>query len=93
MDVYGFFKSVIDKIFQPPITFLRLAREKLASANMIASQGLDVGQYFSIFGDLPKAWQMVISSALLATVFLGVLLAFRSLMRVYYSVKEGVKWW
>lgn len=93
LHVFEFFKRVIDKIFQPPISFLRLAREKLASANMITSQGLNVGKYFSIFGDLPSSWQMVISSALLATVFLGVLLAFRSLMRVYYSVKEGVKWW
>lgn len=93
MNVYPFFKSVIDKIFQPPISFLRLAKEKLVSANMITAQGLDIGQYFSIFGDLPRAWQLVISSALLATVFLGVLLTFRSLMRIYYSVKEGVKWW
>lgn len=70
-----------------------MAREKLESANMVISQGLDVGSYLKIFGDLPQSWQNVITSALLAAVFLGVLLTFRSIMRIYYALKEGVKWW
>ena len=77
----------------PPIKFLKMAREKLESANMVMSQGLDVGSYLTIFADLPQSWQNVITSALLATVFLGVLLTFRSIMRIYYALKEGVHWW
>jgi len=93
LNVYAAIKSFVDKIFGTPISFLELAIEKIRTAALISSQGLNINQYLSIFGDLPRAWQMVISSALLATVLLGTLLIFRSLMRMYYSVKEGVKWW
>lgn len=93
MDIYGTIKSFIDKIFQPPITFLNLAIEKIRGVQMVMSQGLNIGEYFSIFGDLPTAWQLVVSSILISTVMLGVLLIFRSIMRIYYATKEGVKWW
>lgn len=93
MDVKGAIHSFIDKIFNPPITFLDMAIEKLKEAQMVTAQGLDIGQYFSVFGDLPTAWQLVVSSILLSTVLLGSLLIFRSVMRLYYSIKEGVKWW
>lgn len=60
---------------------------------MIVRQGLDIGQYFRVFGDLPFEWQMVVTSILAASVLLGTLLTFRSVMRLYYSVKDGVQWW
>ncbi|AEH47125.1 MULTISPECIES: hypothetical protein [Parageobacillus] len=85
--------SFIDKIFNPPITFLDMGIEKLRSVSRLTAQGLNVGKYLSIFGDLPTSWQLVISSALMSVVILGSLLIFRSVMRIYYSLKEGVKWW
>lgn len=91
--VFTLIKGFIDKIFKPPIAFLDLAIEKLRGVQMVTAQGLNIGQYFSIFGDLPAAWQLVVSSILISTVMLGVLLIFRSLMRIYYATKEGVKWW
>ena len=93
MEMKEVFRSFLDKIFQPPITFLNLANEKLQGIQMVMSQGLNIGSYFSIFGDLPASWQFVISSILISSAFLGSLLIFRSVMRMYYSVKEGVKWW
>lgn len=93
MDIRGVIHGFIDKIFQPPISFLDMAIEKLREVQLVTSQGINIGQYFSVFGDLPTAWQLVISSILISTVFLGTLLMFRSIMRLYYSVKEGVKWW
>jgi len=93
MNVIGVIKGFIDKIFKPPITFLELGIEKLQGVQMVTAQGLDIGQYFAVFGDLPTAWQLVISSILLSTVLLGTLLIFRSIMRIYYATKEGVKWW
>jgi len=93
MDIKGVIHSFIDKIFKPPITFLDLAIEKLNEVNLVTAQGINIGQYFAVFGDLPFAWQLVISSILISTAFLGGLLIFRSVMRMYYSVKEGVKWW
>ncbi|ACJ33174.1 hypothetical protein [Anoxybacillus flavithermus] len=86
-------RSFIDKIFNPPITFLDMAIEKLRAVGQITAQGLNVGKYLAIFGDMPTAWQLVISSALMSVVILGSLLIFRSVMRLYYSLKEGVKWW
>jgi hypothetical protein len=93
LDIKSVIHSFIDKIFQPPISFLNLAIEKLQEVQIVAAQGLDIGKYFSVFGDLPTSWQLVVSSILLSTVMLGSLLIFRTLMRMYYSVKDGVKWW
>jgi len=86
-------RSFIYKIFNPPITFLDMAIEKLRAVGQITAQGLNVGKYLAIFGDMPTAWQLVISSALMSVAILGSLLIFRSVMRLYYSLKEGVKWW
>lgn len=93
IDVLTTIKSFINKIFEPPISFLDLAIERIQGVQLVTAQGLDIGSYFSVFGDLPRTWQMVVSSILLSTVLLGTLLIFRSVMRMYYSVKEGVKWW
>ncbi|OOE05022.1 hypothetical protein BO219_06450 [Anoxybacillus kestanbolensis] len=86
-------RSFIDKIFNPPITFLDMGIEKLQAVGRLTAQGLNIGKYLSVFGDMPTAWQLVISSALMSVVILGSLLIFRSVMRLYYSLKEGVKWW
>jgi hypothetical protein len=86
-------RGFVDKIFEPPLSFLNLAIEKLQGVQLITAQGLNIGKYLSIFGDMPGAWQLVVSSLLISTVLLGSLLIFRSVMRLYYSLKEGVKWW
>ncbi|WP_430483499.1 hypothetical protein [Rossellomorea marisflavi] len=93
MEIKEAIRGFIDKIFEPPISFLELASEKLQGVQLVTAQGLDVGKYLSIFGDMPGPWQMVVSSLLISTVLLGSLLIFRSVMRLYYSLKEGVKWW
>ncbi len=93
MKVFEAIKSFIDKIFQPPIAFLDLAIEKLREAGSITAQGLNVNQYFSIFGDLPGTWQLVITSLLASMVLLSSLLFVRVLLRLYFTVKSGVKWW
>lgn len=89
----GQIKSFLDKIFRPPIAFLDMAKERLDAVGKIIGRGLNVKQYLSVFGDLPGIWQTVISSLLGATVLLISLLIFRSVMRIYYASKEGVKWW
>lgn len=86
-------KAFLDQIFAPPISFLEMARERLAAVSSITGRGLNVREYLSVFGDLPGAWQMVISSLLSVTVLLISLIIFRSVMRIYYATKEGVKWW
>ena len=86
-------KQFIDTILQPPISFLDLAIERLQDVQLVTAQGLNIGQYFKVFGDLPSEWQMVVTSLLASTVLLGTLLMVRSIMRLYFSVKDGVKWW
>lgn len=93
MSIKDTIRDFIDKIFNPPISFLDLAIEKLQDVQLVTAQGLDLGAYFAIFGDMPAVWQLVVSSILISTVMLGTLLIFRSIMRLYYSLKEGVKWW
>lgn len=93
MNVYETIKGFIDQIFSPPIGFIDLAIEQIQGVQLVAAQGLNIGQYFRVFGDLPNEWQMVVSSILGASVLLGTLLTFRSVMRIYYAVKEGVHWW
>jgi len=93
MDLKGKIREFLDNIFSPVISFLDLGIEKLRGIQLVTAQGLNVGKYLSVFGDMPAAWQLVISSLLLSTVLLGSLLIYRSVMRLYYSAKEGVKWW
>ena len=93
MNVYEVLKQFIDTILQPPISFLDLAIERLQDVQLVTAQGLNIGQYFKVFGDLPSEWQMVVTSLLASTVLLGTLLMVRSIMRLYFSVKDGVKWW
>lgn len=93
MGVFGAIKTFVDKIFKVPISFLDLAREKLQNLNAVTRQGLDFSSYMSIFRDLPHAWQLVLSSLLVWVVLLASLVMFRVLMRLYFSVKAGVKWW
>lgn len=93
MNVFETIKSFIDKIFKPPITFLELAAEKLQDVQLVTAQGLNLGKYLAVFGDMPMAWQLVVSSLFMSTVLLGTLLIFRSIMRMYYAIKEGVHYW
>lgn len=93
MDLKEKIHSFIDSIFNPIVSFLDLGIQKLQGLNMVASQGLDVGQYLSVFGDMPSVWQKVIVSILASVTLLGGLIIFRSIMRMYFSIKDGVKWW
>lgn len=85
--------SWIDNIFSPFHSFMDMAIERLQMVGQVTAQGLDVSQYLSIFGDMPSEWQLVISSLMLSMVVLASILIFRSIMRLYYAKKEGVKWW
>lgn len=93
LGVYDAIKRFVDKIFSVPIAFLDLAREKLSGAATVTRQGLNFNQYMSFFADLPSYMQLVLKSLLSVTVILATLVMFRALMRMYFTVKSGVKWW
>jgi len=87
------FIDFIDGIFNPIFSFFDLAKEQLNKVATVTAQGLDIGKYLSVFGDMPGIWQTVISSLLISTVLLGSLMLFKAILRMYYATKEGVKWW
>lgn len=93
MNVADTIISFIDKIFNPPISFLNLSIERIEGIKLVIRQGIDVSSYLSVFGDMPNSWQLVISSLLISVVMLSSLIIFRSLMRMFYAVKEGVTKW
>lgn len=86
-------RSWIDSIFAPMHAFLDMAIEQLQQAQAVTAQGLNFGQYFSVFGDLPTAWQMVLNSLLISMGLIGGLFILRSILRVYFAKKDAVKWW
>lgn len=87
-------KQFLDKIFSVPITFLDLCIEKLSGLSLVVGQGLNVNAYLTlVFGDMPREWQLVISSLLVSVVFLTSLFVIQGLLRLYFAAKEGVKWW
>lgn len=83
----------IDNIFSPFHAFLDLVIEQLSNAGVVTAQGINLGNYFYIFGDLPGPWQTVISSLMISIALIGFLFIIRAIMRLYYAKKEGVKWW
>ncbi|HHY22582.1 MAG TPA: hypothetical protein GX525_12065 [Bacilli bacterium] len=89
----GKIKNWIDSIFSPVHSFLDIAIEKLRAVGQVTAQGLNVSSYLSIFGDMPYTWQLVIQSLLISMALLGTIFIFRSIMRVYFGLKDGVKWW
>lgn len=93
INIFDAIKSFIDKVFAVPISFLDLAIEKLGGFGTIIAQGLNVSSYLSIFGDLPKEWQMVVTSLMASMVLFMSLFLVIALMRMYNAVKTSVKWW
>ena len=83
----------VDAIFNPVHSFLDLGIEQLRTAQQVTAQGIDFSQYTRVFGDMPPAWQMVLTSLFISTALIGGLFIFRSIMRVYYAKKDAVKWW
>ncbi|OIJ07727.1 hypothetical protein BKP35_18235 [Anaerobacillus arseniciselenatis] len=85
--------SWIDGIFSPFHAFLDMAIERLQVVSLVTAQGLNVGQYLSVFADMPFEWQLVVYSLMTSMVVIGSIFMFRSIMRLYYAKKDGVKFW
>lgn len=91
--VFAAIKRFVDSVFRPPIAFLDMAIERLSNINMVTAQGINFGKYISFFRDMPYSWQLVVSSLLLTTTLLGALILVKVMLRLYFTVKGGVKWW
>ncbi|SFT00472.1 hypothetical protein [Paenibacillus sp. 453mf] len=86
-------RNFIDSIFSPPLEFLNMAYRYLNEVSLVAGQGINLNKYFVFFGYLPSSMQAVINSLLAALILLSVLQLVKVIMRMYYAVKDGSKWW
>lgn len=86
-------KDFIDSIFNPPIEILQSAADYLNNVSMIAGRGINLNNYLGFVNYLPPAFQTVVNSLLAAVVFLAILQIVKVIMSLYYSAKEGIKWW
>lgn len=86
-------KNFIDTIFKPPTEILEKIVELLGQVSMIAGKGINVGHYFVFFDHLPSSLQSVVNSLLASVIFLAVLILIRAIVRLYFGVKDGIKWW
>ncbi|GAE32871.1 hypothetical protein [Halalkalibacter hemicellulosilyticus] len=86
-------RAWIDSIFAPIHSPLDLAIDTLRDVQNVTAQGIDLGQYFSFFRDLPMTWQGALASLMASMVIIGGCFIFRSIMRVYFAKKDAIKWW
>lgn len=86
-------RNFIDSIFAPPISFLQMCLDYLNSIALIAGHGINLNNYFGVFAYLPTAFQSVINSLLASIIFLAILQLVKAILRMYFTVKSGVKWW
>ena len=86
-------RNFFDSIFAPPIRFLQMALEYLNHASLVAGHGISLDNYFGFFNYLPGSWVAVVNSILASIVLLAILQLVRAIMRMYFTVKDGVKWW
>lgn len=86
-------KNFIDSIFSPPLEFLKMARDYLNHVSTVAGHGINLNNYFGFFSYLPSSMQAVINSLLASIIILAILQLVKTIMRMYYAVKDGSKWW
>lgn len=86
-------RNMIDSIFSPPIEFLKMAIKYMDQVGTIAGHGISLNKYMGFFGYLPSSFQAVINSLLASIVLLAILLVVKSIVRMYYAIKDGSQWW
>jgi hypothetical protein len=86
-------RDFVDTIFNPPIEILNNAVTYLDRISMIAGKGINLNNYLSFMNYLPASFQMVVNSLLASVIFLAILQIVRAIVSLYFSIKEGVKWW
>jgi len=86
-------RHFLDSIFAPPLSFLQMARDYLAEASLAAGHGINLNHYFGFFSYLPPSMQAVVNSIIAGIIVLAILWLVKSIMRMYFAVKEAVKWW
>lgn len=86
-------RNFIDSIFAPPIKFLHMAIDYLGNVQLVAGRGINLNHYFGFFNYLPGPMQTVVQSILAAILLLAILQLVKYILRMYFLVKDAVKWW
>lgn len=86
-------RNFFDSIFDAPINVLNMAYTYINQAGTIAGHGINLNNYFGFFSYLPSSMQGVVNSLLASIVLLAILQLVKALIRLYFMLKAGVKWW
>ncbi len=86
-------RNMIDSIFEPPLAFLRMGIQYLSQVGDVAGRGISLNKYLAFFNYLPSSFQAVVNSLIASVVLLTILLIVKSIIRMYYAVKDGAQWW
>ncbi|KGP85292.1 MULTISPECIES: hypothetical protein [unclassified Paenibacillus] len=86
-------RNFIDSIFNGPLTFLKLAIQYLNEVSLVAGRGISLQNYFGFISYLPTPFQAVVNSLLSGIILLAVLQLVKVIIRMYYAIKDGSKWW
>jgi hypothetical protein len=86
-------RNFFDSIFNPPTSFLQMGVDYLSKVSLIAGKGINLNNYFGFFSYLPGPIQGVLNSLISAIIFLAVLQLIKSILKMYFTLKNAVKWW
>lgn len=86
-------RNFIDSIFNPPIAFLHMGVDYLANVSLIAGKGISLNNYFGFFSYLPGPIQSVLNSLISAIIFLAIIQLVKSIVKMYFTAKDALKWW
>lgn len=86
-------RNFFDSIFNPPISFLQMGNDYLSHVSLIAGKGINLNNYLGFFSYLPGSMQAVVNSLLSAIIFLAVLQLVKSIIRMFFTVKEALFKW
>lgn len=86
-------RNFINSIFNGPLEFLKLAIKYLNEVSLVAGRGINLNNYFVFFNYLPSSLQAVLNSLIASLILLAVLQLVKVIIRMYYAIKDGSKWW
>lgn len=70
-----------------------MAIRYLNDVSLIAGYGINLNKYLVFMGYLPPSLQAVMNSLLSGVILLAILQLVKIIIRMYYAVKDGSKWW
>lgn len=85
--------NLVHSLFAPAVTFLGLARDRLADLALTSRVGIDLGRYIAPARVLGPGFSLAVQTLVGGAILAVVVLAARGAFNLYLAFKAGVKWW